>query len=93
MDKIKSLNKEKDIIFSRVGEVRSLITPHVDSLMISIQDANDALNKSVLIDRRGEEMHAYLFSGMINILESLNKAWDNHLLSLRKNFANIFKFL
>lgn len=93
LNKIKSLNQENDIILGRGGEVRSLITPQIDSLMCSMQDAKDDLNKSVPTNSQGLEMHAYLFSGMISILESLKKEWDNHLLPLRIIFADIFKFL
>ncbi|XP_057851515.1 uncharacterized protein LOC131061720 [Cryptomeria japonica] len=51
LDKIKSLNQEKGRILDRVGEVRSLITPRIDSLMSSMQDAKDTLNQSVLADK------------------------------------------
>lgn len=93
LDRIKSLNKEKDRILGRVGEVRSLVSPRIDSLINNMKDAKDALNKRVLTDRREEEMHAYLFSGMISILESFKKGWDNHLLNLKTIFVDIFKFL
>lgn len=52
----------------------------------------NALNKSIPSDLRGEGMHAYLFSALINILENLNKGWDDHL-SLKIIFADIYKFL
>lgn len=93
LDKIKSLNQENEIVLGRVSEVRSLITARIDSLMSSMHDAKDSLDKPIMVDRRGAKMHAYLFSGMISILESLKKAWDNYLLSLRIIFADIFKFL
>lgn len=93
LDNIKILYQEKDRVLGRVGEVRILIPPWIDSLTISMQDAKDALDSNVLIDRRGVEMLSYLFSGMINILESLKKAWDKHLPSLRIIFVDIFKFL
>lgn len=76
----------------RVGEVRSLITPRLDTLINSKKDAMIALNKSVLIDHRGEEMYAYILSGLINILENFKKGWDDHLLSLKTIFEDIFKF-
>lgn len=74
LDRIKSLNEEKEIVLRRVLEVRSLITTQIDSLMSSMQDAKDALDKPVLIDKRGAKMHGYLFFGMISILETLKKA-------------------
>lgn len=50
-------------------------------------------NKSVLVDCRGAEMNANLFSALINILENLKKGWDDHLLSLKTIFPVIFKFM
>lgn len=93
LNKIKSLNQVMDKILGRIGEVRNFITPQIYSLMSSMQDAKDALDKPFLIDRQRAKMHAYLFSRMINILKSLKKAWDNHFLSLRTIFADMFKFL
>lgn len=51
------------------------------------------LNKSAPLDLRGAEMHAYLFSALINILENLKKGWDDHLQSLKTIFADFFTFL
>lgn len=69
LDKIKSLNQEKDKIVGRVGELRNLITPRLDTLIRSQHDAMNALNKSVPLDLRGEEMHAYLFNAHQNFGE------------------------
>ncbi|XP_059073528.1 uncharacterized protein LOC131874258 [Cryptomeria japonica] len=66
LDKIKSLNQEKDKIVGRVRELRSLITPQLDSFLSSLQDAHNA-NKSAPIDLRAAKMQAYLFSALISI--------------------------
>lgn len=93
LEKIKSLNKEKDRVVGRMGKLRNLITPWMDTFLSSQQDVMNSLNKSVLADLRGAEMHAYLFSILINILEILKKRWDDHLQSLKTIFVDIFKFL
>lgn len=76
-----------------MGELKNLITPRLDSLLSSLQDAQNALNKSAPKDLWEAEMHAYLFSALISILENPKKGWDNHLQSLKNIFANIFNFL
>lgn len=60
--------------------------------MTSMQDAKDSLDSNVRTDKKGPKTLAYLFSRMIDILESLWKAWDKYFLSLRTIFADIFKF-
>lgn len=94
INKIKSLNQDKDSIIGRVArELINLITPQLDTLLSSQQDALNALNKTVHSDLGGAKMHAYIFSALINILEKLKKGWDDHLQSLKIIFTNIFNFL
>lgn len=93
LDKIKSLNQEKDRVFGRVGKMRNLITSQLDTLLTNLQDAMNALNKSMPSDHKVAKLHAYLFSALINIFENLKKGWDDHLQSLRTISVDIFNFL
>lgn len=57
LDKIKSLNQEKDRVVGRVGKLRNLITHRLDTLLSSQRDAMNALNKSVLLYLKGAECY------------------------------------
>lgn len=90
LDKIKSLTHDKDNI---VGELQSLITWKLDTMISDLKEAQDAMATYDPIDLQLAEMHAFLFSGIISVLECLKKGWDSHLNSLKNIFANIFKFM
>lgn len=92
LDKIKILFYDKEKFIGRVGELRGLITPKLDTMFIALKESQDALGSKDLTDLRSAEMWSYLFSGLISMLECLKKGWDNHLKSLKNTFSDIFKF-
>lgn len=73
LEKIRSLNHDKDRIIGRVGELRNWITPKLDIMLVALKDSQHALANSNLIDLKLAEAQAYLCSGLITILESLKK--------------------
>lgn len=93
LDKIKSLSHDRKKIVSKVGELQSHITPKLDIFLSALKDAQVALATSEPSDLKSTETQAYLFDGLIYILECLKKGWDSHLGSLKNTFADIFKFL
>lgn len=93
LEKIKSLSQNKEKIIGRVCELRSHINPKLDIMLSSLQDVDSAMKSKELIDLKSAEALAYLFSGLIIILECLKKGWDSHLNFLNNFYADIFKFL
>lgn len=92
-NKIKGLNKEKEKVLRRVGELRSLITPQMDTLLGAQQDAVSALGKPMPSDLKGVEVHAYMFSALIYVLDCFLRRWNEYLKSLKVTYANSFKFM
>lgn len=92
-DKIKSLHQERDQIINRVGDLRSLISPQLDTLLSSQQDAVSALGKAIASDLKEKEIHDYMFNTLINFLDCFLRGWNEYLKSLKITYANIFKFL
>lgn len=80
-------------MLSRVGELRSLITPQMDTLLEAQQDAVSALSKLVPSDLKGVEVHAYMFSALINVLDCFLRGWNGYVQSLKITYEDIFKFM
>lgn len=93
LEKIRSLNRENVKIVDKVCELKSLITPKMDIILSGLKDAQAAMNFSEPYDLKSVEALPYFLSGLITIMESLNKSWDSHLNSLNNYYADIFKFL
>lgn len=93
LDKIKSLTHDKDKIISRVGELRSLITPKMDTMLSTLKEARDVIATNDPAYLPLTEMQAFIFSDLISVLECLKKGWDNHLNTLKNIFANILMFM
>lgn len=92
-DKIKGLNQDREEKLSRVGELRSLITPRMDTLLGAHQDALSALVKSVPSDLQSLEVHAFMYSSLISVLECFMRGWSQYLEFLKMTFSDIFKFI
>ncbi|XP_059069826.1 uncharacterized protein LOC131046319 [Cryptomeria japonica] len=73
LEKIRSLNYDREIFFGRVGEARSLITPTMDIMMSALRDTQDALASHGLEDIKKEKAQSYLLNGFITMLENLHK--------------------
>lgn len=82
-NKIKGLNKETEQVLRRVGELRSLITPRMDTLLGAQQDTVNALGKLVPSNLKGVEVHEYMFSALINVLDCFLRGWNGYLQSLK----------
>lgn len=93
LDKIKNLMHDKDMIVGRLGELRGPIGLKMETTLNALNEAQDVMVVSDLADLPTVEMHTYLFSSHIFILENLKKSWDNNLSSLKTTFANVFKFV
>lgn len=79
-------------MISRVGELRSLITPWMDTLLGAQEDVVNSLGKDVPIDLKGVEVHAYMFTTLINVLDCFLRGWNEYLKSLKVTYVDIFKF-
>lgn len=81
--KIKSLSHDRDKVVGRVRELQSLINPKMDTMLSTLKEAEDAVATNEPSGLQSAEMQAFLFSGLISVLECLKKGWDNHLSSLK----------
>lgn len=59
----------------------------------ALKEAQDVIATNDPANLQSTEMKAYLFSGLISVLEYLKKGWDSHLSSLKSTFSDIFKFV
>lgn len=83
-------------MISGVGELRSLITPRMDTLLGDQWDAVTDLGKDVLIDLKGVEVHAYMFSALINIFDCFLRGRNEYLNSLKATcvyFSSFYRSL
>lgn len=55
LEKIKSLNHDRERIIGRVDEVRSLITPKLDIMLNALKDTQDALANNDPVDVKSLE--------------------------------------
>lgn len=92
-NKINNLRIEKERLIGRVGESRNLITPRMNTLVGAQKDAITSLGKDFLVDLKGVEVHAYMLSTLINVLDSFLRGWNEYLKSFKVTYACIFKFL
>lgn len=65
LDKIKSLTHDKDKIIGRVGELQSLITLKMDTMLSALKEAQDAIATNDLADLQSVEMQSFLFNSLI----------------------------
>lgn len=90
-NKIKSLNQDKEKMLNKVGELRSLITPRMDTLLGAQQDAISSLGKPMPSDLKSPEIHEFMYSALISVLECFLVGWNEYLKSLKVTYSNIFK--
>lgn len=90
-DQISSLNVEKDRILRKVGELWNLIAPRMDTMLSNKVDCIKAMAQPIPTELKDVEIHAYVFSAFITILDNLKIGWDTHLEFLNILFVDIFK--
>lgn len=84
---------DKDTILRRVGELRNLISPRLDTMLSNKVDYMKTMAQPVSSDLKDVKIHATVFSAFIRVLDNLKSGWDTHLGSLKTIFADIFKYL
>lgn len=62
-------------------------------MVSALKEAKDAMVLSDPMNLESTETQSYLVCGHITILESLKRVWDTNLSVLKRDFADVFKFV
>lgn len=65
LEKVKRLIHDKEKVIVRICELWGLITPKMDTMLISLKEAQDALGSKDPSNLKSEKMQVFLFNGLI----------------------------
>lgn len=91
--KISALEKEKDKLIWWARELRGLVSPQLNTLLLHKRKCMEQMNMSTPITLTEEELHAYILSGFVSILRTLKTDWDTYLAFFKGAYLDIFKYI
>lgn len=74
--KISTLEKDMDRLIQQARELRRLVCPRLNTLLLHKQESLELINKPTPVDLTKEELHAYILNGFVSILGTLKSGWD-----------------
>lgn len=88
-----ALEKDMDRLIRCERELRGLVSPWLNTLLIHKRESIELMNKTTPKDVSEEDLHAYILNGFVSILITLKTGWDAYLGFLKNAYLDIFKFI
>jgi len=93
LNEIKNLEKERKNITNRMGELRRIIIPKLETMHEAISDAQTTAQTKDPTDLKRAEAFAFLLSGHISILDRMKQSWATKMIQLQTSFADILQYM
>jgi len=93
LNEIKNLEKERKNITNRMGELRRIIIPKLETMHEAISDAQTTAQTKDPTDLKRAEAFAFLLSGHISILDRMKQSWATEMIQLQTSFADILQYM